>query len=474
MRIFHSLHAKILLGYCLVGGLFVVLVASALVQFIKLQTQLSEQRKVTVFYDAVRSARRMEKNFLLYRKPADLAEAIEKATVAQEAFEGMPLTVRERVVTPEEAGDVAHYRELLLELAGRDKRKRIPQEVQDDLYIVGGRLLQSGEALGQDAGERLDRAVDRHERNLLATILAAVILAVVAGALVTRSVVRPLRAIEGRLSKVARGETGRIEGEEQDSEVRSLAASINSALVELENRQQLVARSSRLVALGTMLSGVAHELNNPLSNISSSCQILMEEIGEISPQAAGRLLSQIDDQVLRAQRIVSALLNFSRDRDFVRRRERLGELVEEAVLLVRGQLPGGARLEILVPPDIGIDVEKQRFQQVLVNLIKNAAEAIAADGSIILSAWRESFPEGQGTTIEVEDTGHGIVAADLPHVFDPFFTTKPVGKGTGLGLFVAHEIVAQHGGTLSVTSEPGKWTRFWMHIPDVAEEADNG
>lgn len=471
MRFLHSFSAKIILGYCLVGGLFIVLVASALIQFRSLQAQLSEQRKVSVFYDAIRHARRLEKNYLLYRKPMDLTEAIDKAIQAHSAFADLPAEARAALTDPEAASDIERYRELLLELSGRFKRGRIPQEIQDDLYLVGSNLMKSGEILDDFARQRLSEAVGRHERDLLSAILAAILLAVVTGIFVTRSVLRPLREIEQRLEQVAKGETGRLEGEdEEDSEVRSLQASINSALIELEKRQQAVARSSRLVALGTMLSGVAHELNNPLSNISSSCQLLIEEQGTADAQESGRLLAQIDDQVLRAQRIVSALLDFSRDRSFSRQHESLNELVGEALLLVRGQLPADAKLELNIPDDIGIDVDRQRFQQVLVNLVKNAAEAITSDGVIRLTAWRESLPEGHGTSLEIEDNGHGIATVDLARVFDPFFTTKAVGQGTGLGLFVAHEIVSQHGGALSVNSTIGQGTCFWMHIPDLTSK----
>ncbi len=471
MRLFQSLHAKILLGYCVVGGLFVILVTSALFQFRVLQNQIAEQRQVTVFYDAIRYARRMEKNYLLYRRPADLKEAIEKANLAREAYLQMPERVRNQISSPQEESDVIRYAELLEELSGRDRRTRIPQEVQDDLYQVGNQLLKAGEALDQHASERLMTVVNDHQHDLVVTIFVAAVLVLIAGIVVTRRVVRPLRDIENRLDKVAKGEVGRVEAqhEGEDSEMRSLTASINTALSQLENRQQVIARSSRLLALGTMLSGVAHELNNPLSNISSSCQILLEEVGEMSSEESSRLLTQIDDQVLRAQRIVSALLDFSRDRPSVRHRESLGQLAEEAVLLVRGQMPAAGQIDVRVPADISIDVDRQRFQQVLVNLIKNAAEALGPDGRIQISAWRESLPEGHGTSIEIEDNGSGIPPANLPRIFDPFFTTKPVGKGTGLGLFVAHEIVSQHGGTLTASSEPGQWTRFWMHIPDVGD-----
>lgn len=466
MNPFKSLHGKILLGYGLLGGLFVSFAVAALIQFRSLEVQLEEQRSVSVFYDALRHARRLEKNFLLYRKPEDLNEAVDKAEVASVVFAGLPAASQTDIAAPGEHLSVARYRDLLAELRGLNRRQRVSQEVVDALYDIGRTALTLGEKLDVQARERLNQAVDRHRRDLHGAIWAALLLALLSGVAVTRSVVHPLRKIEDGLLRVAKGETGRVEKEDGDREMASLTQTINDTLREIEARQLTLSRSSRLVALGTMLSGVAHELNNPLSNISSSCQILQEELNEITAAEQRRVLGQIDNEVLRAQRIVSALLDFARDRAFRRQRESVGALVADALLLVRNQLPAGVRVDTEIPAELTIDVDRQRFSQVLVNLVKNAAEAIGPAGAVRISAFRESLPEGIGTVVQVEDDGSGIAPEIQQRIFDPFFTTKSVGDGTGLGLFVVHEIVEQHGGSLAVDSALGAGTRLWVHIPD--------
>jgi len=473
MNPFKSLHGKILLGYGLLGGLFVSLAAAALIQFRNLEVQLAEQRSVSVFYDALRHARRLEKNFLLYRKPEDLNEAVDKAEIASVVFAGLPAVSLAGVAAPEDHLSVAQYRDLLAELRGLNRRQRVSQEVVDALFDIGRTALTLGEKLDVQARERLGQAVERHRRDLHGAIWAALFLALLSGVVVTRSVVRPLRKIEEGLQRVAKGETGRVAKEDGDREMASLTQSINDTLRDIEARQLTLSRSSRLVALGTMLSGVAHELNNPLSNISSSCQILQEELNEITPEEEQRVLAQIDEQVLRARRIVSALLDFARDRAFRRQPEAVGDLVGEALLLVRNQLPAGIDVITEIPAGLSIDVDRQRFSQVLVNLVKNAAEAIGPAGKVRISAFRESLPEGVGTVVQVEDDGTGIAPEIQQRIFDPFFTTKPVGVGTGLGLFVVHEIVEQHGGSLAVDSEPGTGTRLWVHIPDQQQGEGN-
>lgn len=472
MNPFNSLHGKILLGYGLLGGLFVSFATAALIQFRSLEVQLEDQRSVSVFYDALRHARRLEKNFLLYRKPADLDEAVDKAETATIVFAGLPAPTLAGVADTGDTRSVQQYRDLLAELRGLNRRQRVSNELIDQLFAVGKTVLTMGEKLDLQARERLNQAVTRHRRDLHGAIWAALLVAFLSGVVVTRSVVRPLRKIEAGLRRVAKGETGRVEKEDGDSEMASLTQSINNTLLEIEARQLALSRSARLVALGTMLSGVAHELNNPLSNISSSCQILQEELNDMTPEEQQRVLGQIDSQVLRAQSIVSALLDFARDRAFRRQRESVTNLVEEALLLLGNQLPAGVQVDRVIPADLTIDVDRQRFSQVLVNVVKNAAEAAAPAGQVRISAFRESLPEGIGTVVQVDDDGAGIASDIQQRIFDPFFTTKPVGEGTGLGLFVVHEIVEQHGGSVAVDSEPGSGTRLWVHIPDL--EQGNG
>ena len=236
-----------------------------------------------------------------------------------------------------------------------------------------------------------------------------------------------------------------------------------------------------------MLSGVAHELNNPLSNISSSCQILTEEIADDDMKYKKELLSQIDEQTERARNIVRSLLEFSRSSEFKKETLPLKNLVEETIRFVKGQVPTKVDIEVSVPDDLAIFADKQRIQQVLLNLIKNAVEAISGEGIVYVKAQHRSAiqkadeeePEiynylkyhGKCTVeddtvdIEISDTGSGIDADILPKVFDPFFTTKDVGKGSGLGLSIVHEIIVEHGGCIAVDSRVGSGTTFLIRLP---------
>lgn len=464
MKILTSLHAKILIGYAVIGVLFVGFIVNSLIQFRLLQAELSKQKVIVVFFDALRDARRLEKNFLLYEKKDDLSEAIDKASGAVQLLKDIS---NEKIdFADSELIAVSAYRDRLLELMRAQAEASLPTDLLKAVYTSGSAALRLGEQLNSTTQQKVDEALVRHETNLQRSIWSGLLLGLITGILVTRSVVRPIREIERNLQKIAKGETGRLTGSNLGEEVASLAQSINDTLQELEVRQKAVSRSSRLVALGTMLSGVAHELNNPLSNISSSCQILLEEWQELPSEQIQRLLSQIDNQVLRSQRIVSSLSSDPESKALHRTKENVYRLTEEAASLLQNQISPSLTITIDADRNIEAMVDRTRFQQVLINVIKNAAEAGEADGKIIIRAWREVFPEGRGTTWEIEDNGTGITDAVAQRIFDPFYTTKPTGQGVGLGLFIAHEIVSQHDGIITAESAPGGGTRIWIHVPD--------
>ena len=141
-------------------------------------------------------------------------------------------------------------------------------------------------------------------------------MAIVIGQILSRMVVKPLKMLEESMGVIAEGKFERVSIDSHDREILSLANAFNTMLKELELRQRHLVQSEKLASLGTLLSGVAHELNNPLSNISSSCQILTEEIEDTDIAYKKELLSQIDEQTDRARNIVRSLLEFSREKVF--------------------------------------------------------------------------------------------------------------------------------------------------------------
>jgi signal transduction histidine kinase len=220
-----------------------------------------------------------------------------------------------------------------------------------------------------------------------------------------------------------------------------------------------------MASLGILTSGVAHELNNPLNNISTSVQILLEELDDADLEYKKELLTQTEEQIHRARDIVRALLEFSRERSFKRKKVKLVDLVENTIKLIKGEIPTHVQLRVEIPADIQGEMDPRRIEQVLINLILNGIQAMEAGG--ILSIRACANEKEAGFYFEVSDTGKGIPPQDLGKIFDPFFTTKDVGKGSGLGLSVSHGIIKQHGGRIEVKSEVGQGSTFTVFLPSA-------
>jgi len=236
---------------------------------------------------------------------------------------------------------------------------------------------------------------------------------------------------------------------------------------ELEKRQEQLVQAKKLSSIGILASGIAHQLNNPLNNVSTSIQIIVEEFEKGDPAFLRRLLDNCGQEILRAQEIVKGLLEFARQKEFALRRVRLLDVVERALRLISSQVPPGIDIQSQVPDDIYVDLDSQRIQEAILNLVMNAIQAIE-DGIGQIRIEAESTSDAMGrpmVEIRITDTGKGIDAQDVGRIFDPFFTTKEVGAGTGLGLSIVYGIVHQHQGSITVDSQPNEGTRFTIRLP---------
>jgi signal transduction histidine kinase len=232
---------------------------------------------------------------------------------------------------------------------------------------------------------------------------------------------------------------------------------------ELNKRNKELIQAQKLASLGRLTSGVAHELNNPLNNISTSLQIIIEEIGDDNIEYKKELLIGAEKEVERSKEIVRSLLEFARERSLTLKQACFKDLVHNAVNRVQSQIPENITLNVDVPDDIQANVGVLGIERVLINLIINAVQAMGNGGNITVKACKQE--NKNGFCFQVIDTGNGIPKEIISKIFDPFFTTKEVGKGTGLGLSIIYGIMEQHGGRIKVSSEVGKGTVFTCFLP---------
>jgi two-component system NtrC family sensor kinase len=234
--------------------------------------------------------------------------------------------------------------------------------------------------------------------------------------------------------------------------------------------QQQLVTSEKLASIGLLSAGVAHEINTPLTGISSYIQMLQKSLAD---SHYAKLLEKIEVQTERVSKIIKNLLNFARNpAESSFHKVNIVESLQEIISLIDYKLKAmNIRLEMKLTGSVRpIWAQGERIQQVFINIILNAIDAMPRGGTLRI----DPASHDNEAVVKISDTGTGIKKQHLPHIFDPFFTTKGIGKGTGLGLSIAYAIIKEHEGHIEVESEAGKGTCFTIFIPADLEARKKG
>lgn len=316
--------------------------------------------------------------------------------------------------------------------------------------------------------------VDLRQRAVLVFLTITLFGAFVAMALaylISRKISLSVRELACASEQVAHGNLDvRVEVHSHD-ELHELAEAFNYMAEALRKRDEKlrefttrrIMESERLAHIGQLAAGVAHEINNPLQGIVTYSHLLLERTK--ADNGTREFLEKLVRQAERCRDIIRGLLDFARQRKPDKRPSNVNRLVEECVALVDNQ---AAFHNIKIVKHLAQDLppvfmDPSQIQQVFMNLIINAAEAMNGIGTLTLTT--RNLPAEGVVEMQVADTGHGISEDDLDRIFDPFFTTKEVGHGTGLGLAISYGIIKEHKGTISVESQVGKGTTFTIRLP---------
>jgi signal transduction histidine kinase len=314
------------------------------------------------------------------------------------------------------------------------------------------------------------RAIDRRMQELIPIpLLGSVALLVLMGVVVIfigDRVVRPLARIARESEAVAAGTFQQITPYgDPKNEIQVLVSAINRMVTELEKRQEQLVRSRQIASLATLSAGIAHEINNPLNNISLILESMLEDVEELSGPDRDSLLQEAMGQADRASDIVKNLLEFTRSSHPKPEDVNVEDLIDRTARLVRNELD---LHQITFTKEIRqelprLHLERGGLQQVLLNLFLNSIQAMQDGGELRVVVDRtETFDEAR---IDIIDTGPGIPEDIQSRIFDPFFTTKKDGVGTGLGLSVSYTIIDKNGGRMTVSSEPGEGACFSIFLP---------
>lgn len=340
--------------------------------------------------------------------------------------------------------------------------------------------------LSKKEREYIDVTLKKSGKLLLFGLLTIIILGIVINMKLSRNIAHPIKRLEGITKKIAKGDFSEMMEVKGTDEIASLEMSFNQmekqlldtkislehAIEKLSEKQAQLVETAKLATLGTFAAGVAHEINNPLAIINEKAG-LMKDILEMSEdfKHKDRFLNMIDaifKSVKRCRTITHRILGFSRKTEVSIETFDLNDMMREiAGFFEKEMLYKSIHLDLNLKENLPkVKSDKGQLQQVFLNIIKNAIDAVHDGGSIAVTT--DNKDENM-INVAIRDNGHGIPEKALQYIFEPFFTTKEKGKGTGLGLSITYGIIKNLGGDIHVESEVNKGTTFIVEVPVNSE-----
>lgn len=425
----------------------------------KLETYISTQRHTAeLSTDFILNLRRLEKNYMLFRDRGSF-----------DKLDGA--LSRLKNITPL-CPECTQYIKVVQGLFSNYEKS---EALVNDLQVVGNKLEEITNRTANSEREKVASFITLTQRHLLLAVLLLCTLGPFFVYKTATYLVAPIKRLAEIARKISEGDiTLRAPIREHD-ETFSLALSFNTMLDNLQltqesleksmellrEKQSQLVESKKLASIGTLASGVAHELNNPLNNIYTTAQRLIKKSGDECPPYIKKGLDDIFSQSMRVKKIVGDLLEFARGREPQMREVELNNLIREAYR----QLGNNSNTQkINFALDAGSDeiltfADAEQMEQVFINLFANAIDAMSGEGSLGVKTGQED----SAINIIISDTGKGMTRETLDKIFEPFFTTKD--KGTGLGLAIVFNIIQKHKGEIRAESGEGKGTTFIITLP---------
>lgn len=466
-----SIRTRIAAAFLLMFALLSGVTGTAMLFISQSNVKLQFLERLGNYRAELQQARRFEKDFFLYK--TNLPDALANIEMARDYLERGAEDIQAVVGAAtylDMKASVTEYENLLERLSEVSSGKE--PGGADDQREIEILLRRHGAKILADAEEMMDQERVELYSMLHTSMLAAAgflifmlfVMAYIANFLI-RSVLRPLGRFVQYAGRIGAGDYSPImPTRKYRDEFSNLAIAINQMLSDLVLRQEQLTQSGKMAAIGTLTSGIAHELNNPLNNIGITTEAFIEGYADYTDEQRLKMLDQIYTQVERASGTVRNLLDFTRREESVFTSVSIPDILNSTARLVANEMKlAGIELSLDLEDDLPpIKGNPRNLQQVFLNLFLNAIQAMPEGGRLGVRARRA---EGDFLRVDVNDTGVGIAAEDLDKVFEPFFTTKDPGKGTGLGLSVTYATVEAHRGRITVESNHAKGTTFSVFLP---------
>lgn len=519
-----SLRKKIIFGFSISAFIITILAGFEYFNYVQVRSEMRFLEVTATLRNQSLQLRRHEKNFFLFpEKAADEAAAtrdylkeLENTIDTMQSGDRNKIDTLRELVTqysqkfdnvekllPEVSQEFedrmtayAPYEDFipLMEAASRDKPVYVAYYLQNQfafsttdpqvvrlreldadvttLRETGENLIEATRNLDADARDGAEGGIRLSQIAILVFFPLFLLFGLSAMLFISTDVVKRLKTLTGAIDRIgeryAHGAPAPSPKAAHKDEVDVLVEkfnNMNSQLItwedELDEKNRELLQSKKLAAIGTLASGIAHELNNPLNNINISAQVLKKQVGPCDSAATAEIIDDIVGQTARVKGIVGNMLEFAREREPRLEEVELNSLVQNAFSLVSGTYDLTGINFVLDSDEDGVllQADPAQLEQVFVNLFSNAVSAMSQGGKLLV----RMEPEAKVVRIFVSDNGSGISREDRDKVFDPFFTRND--KGTGLGLAIVMNIIRKHGGDISLVSEEGMGTVFEITLP---------
>ncbi|SDO56329.1 sensor histidine kinase [Desulforhopalus singaporensis] len=460
----------------LVCGLAAISLVIQLVAYIyqsnEFQDDFKNLQNIHNFMENVLDLRRYEKNFVYRIDRADLEEMlvyIDKIESGLESVRKSPVVMKYEDDINQFQKDLAEYRQYtLIAQNGQEADLRAMRECGHKLLLFSQKVLDQNQIYISAGLHKI-------------MIVPATVMFLFSGGLIvalmflTIATIKQIKFVTSTTRRIAQGDFRPVSPSETGYHTYPMIIkAFNRMIKELDYRHEQIVQSRKLAAVGILASGIAHEVNNPLNNISLTAEALIEERGQMDPADEEEMLLDILSEVTRASKVVNNLLDFSRSHgkmvfepvDVIQMLKTTLKLIRNQIMLARVTLktdfPQG---------ECWINGDLDSLKQIFINLCLNAIQAMPDGGLLSLSI---VFHHENMVTILVKDTGYGMSPEVIEKIFVPFYTTKSTGQGTGLGLSVVYGIIKKHNGFIEVNSNVDNGTVFAVSFPFLREpEPDN-
>jgi two-component system NtrC family sensor kinase len=440
-----------------------------------LQEKMQLIQKFDDFRDNILEMRRYEKNFIYFKDIGSLNETVFYFFRVEDFSRELAKDVV-RIVGAEKFSEFQHnlesYKSILDENMKQVKTEKAEPNVET-IRTKGKKMVDFANELIITKRDRIQMAINRIGIIPVVFLVSFIVFMVLILQLIAKGILKPVALMQKATEEAAKGTFKPIVYEsEREDEVTHLIETFNEMAKQLETKQEQLLQSRKMASIGTFTSGIAHELNNPLNNISLTAESFMEDFAEMTKEEASEMMLEILAQADRAGQVVKNLLEFSRTERPLLSELRIDDVLDRTMKLIKNQIMvTGIHLKREYSKDLPpIKGRSQDLQQAFINILLNSIQAMKdLSGENIITIRTGPGPDGF-IRIDFSDTGIGIKQEDMKHIFDPFYTTKPVGRGPGLGLSLVYGIVRTHGGYVEVKSAMNVGTTFSIYLPIGANE----